>query len=195
MKLNTLDMVHSFLRAYVHPGDFCIDATAGRGRDTALLCELAGPQGKVLAFDIQQEALSQTKQLLSEKGLQARLILDGHENMGKYIEPGTANAIVFNFGRLPGGDPMIFTHGDTSVRAIQSGIELLAPGGVMAIALYYGKENGYSEKQAVLAYLKEIDPKQVSVLCCDWVNRPNDPPMPIFIWKDPFVCSKMITDH
>ena len=40
--MNTLSVVHDFLRRTVKPGALCIDATAGRGRDTALLCELAG---------------------------------------------------------------------------------------------------------------------------------------------------------
>ena len=54
----------------------------------------------------------------------------------------------------------------------------------MAIALYYGKENGCGERDAVLEYLKPLDDRRFSVLCCDWANRRNDPPMPIFIWKE-----------
>ena len=57
MQLNTLGMVHEFLKRHVRPGALCIDATAGRGRDTALLCRLAGETGRVLAFDIQREAV------------------------------------------------------------------------------------------------------------------------------------------
>ena len=38
--MNTLSIVHDFLRRTVRPGSLCIDATAGKGRDTALLCEL-----------------------------------------------------------------------------------------------------------------------------------------------------------
>ena len=52
MQLNTLGLVHEFLRQTVRPGAVCIDATAGKGRDTALLCRLAGETGRVLAFDI-----------------------------------------------------------------------------------------------------------------------------------------------
>ena len=58
MQLNTLSMVHKFLKQHVAPGAFCIDATAGKGRDTALLCRLAGESGHVLAFDIQPDAIS-----------------------------------------------------------------------------------------------------------------------------------------
>ena len=67
MQLNTLGLVHGFLRQHVKEGALCIDATAGRGRDTALLCRLAGKEGRVLAFDIQQSAVDQTRALLETK--------------------------------------------------------------------------------------------------------------------------------
>ncbi|WP_298034628.1 class I SAM-dependent methyltransferase [uncultured Dysosmobacter sp.] len=184
MQLNTLHMVHEFLERHVRPGAFCIDATAGKGRDAALLCRLAGPSGRVLAFDIQEEAVRQTRALLAVEGLAAQVILDSHAHMEQYAEPETVDCVVFNLGRLPGGDPRIFTQADSSVAAIRAGLRLLRPGGVMAIALYYGKGNGYSEKNAVSAYLETLDDRMFSVLRCDWANRRGDPPMPIFIWKE-----------
>ena len=183
MQLNTLSMVHEFLKQHVRPGAFCVDATAGKGRDTALLCRLAGKQGRVLAFDIQPDAIAQTNALMKQEGLTAQVILDSHANMERYAVAGTADCVVFNFGRLPGGDPHICTRADSSVAAIGAGLRLLRPGGVMAIALYYGKENGYDEKAAVLEYLRTLDDRMFSVLCCDWANRRGDPPMPIFLWK------------
>ena len=94
------------------------------------------------------------------------------------------DCIVFNFGRLPGGDPKIFTRADTSVEAIRAGLELLRPGGVLAIALYYGGENGYEERDRILQYLEEVDQRCFSVLACRWTNRRGDPPMPVFVWKE-----------
>ncbi len=184
MQLNTLGMVHEFLRRHVKEGAFCIDATAGRGRDTALLCRLAGERGKVLAFDIQQSAVDQTRALLEQEGLSAQVVLDSHAYMEQYAPAGTADCVVFNFGRLPGGDPHIFTRAESSVAAIGAGLRLLRPGGVMAIALYYGKENGYEERDAVLEYLKTVDDRVYTVLCCQWSNRRGEPPLPIFIWKE-----------
>ena len=184
MQLNTLSMVHAFLTQHVRPGAVCIDATAGRGRDTALLCRLAGPAGRVLAFDIQEDAIRQTAELLEKEGLQAELHLASHALLADYADPGSVDCVVFNFGRLPGGDPHIVTRAESSVAAIGAGLELLRPGGVMAIALYYGKENGYEEKEAVLRYLETVDDRRFSVLCCDWANRRGDPPMPIFIWRE-----------
>ena len=183
--MNTLTVIHDFLRRQVQPGACCIDATAGKGRDTALLCRLAGEQGRVLAFDIQADAIRQTRALLAAEGLRAEVVQDSHANMARYAAPGSVDCIVFNFGRLPGGDPHIFTTAASSLPAIDAGLSLLRPGGVMALALYYGKENGYDEKNAILAHLKALDDKRYTVLACDWLNRPHDPPMPIFVWKEP----------
>ena len=76
MQLNTLSMVHEFLRRTVKPGDFCIDATAGKGRDTALLCRLTGETGRVLAFDIQEAAVAQTKVLLIPTNEELMIAMD-----------------------------------------------------------------------------------------------------------------------
>ena len=184
MQRNTLGLVHEFLRRHVKEGDFCIDATAGRGRDTALLYRLTGERGTVLAFDIQREAVEETRALLEREGLSARVVQDSHANMERYAQPESVDCVVFNFGRLPGGNPAIFTLADSSVAAIDAGLRLLRPGGVMAIALYYGKENGYEERDAVLAHLASIDARAYTVLCCQWSNRRGEPPMPIFIWKE-----------
>lgn len=182
--MNTLDVVHDFLRRQVKPGAFCIDATAGKGRDTARLCRLAGAEGRVLAFDIQPDAVEQTRALLNAERLTAEVVLDSHANMARYAALASVDCIVFNFGRLPGGDPKIFTTAATSLPAIDAGLSLLKPGGVMALALYYGKENGYDEKNAILQHLRLLDDRTFTVLACDWLNRKHDPPLPIFIWKE-----------
>lgn len=181
---NTLALVHDFLSRAVIPGELCIDATAGRGRDTALLCRLTGPHGWVLAFDIQPAAVEATRALLAAQGLTAEVHLASHAEMERYAPPESAGAIVFNFGRLPGGDPGIVTEAGSSLAGIGAGLRLLKPGGVMALALYYGGANGYGERDAILAYLAELDPRRYSVLCGDWRNRSGDPPLPVFLWKD-----------
>ena len=183
MQLNTLSMVHEFLRRTVKPGDFCIDATAGKGRDTVLLCRLTGDAGRVLAFDIQEAAVAQTKGLLAAEGLTAEVIRDSHANMERYAAAETVDCVVFNFGRLPGGDPSIFTRSDTSVAALEAALRLLKPGGVIAIALYYGGANGYGERDAVMTWLETLDDRKFSVLRCDWANRRNDPRFPFLSGK------------
>lgn len=186
MNLNTLGLAHRFIEEYVKPGDICIDATAGKGRDTALLCRLVGTNGRVLAFDIQQDALAQTAELLEREGLteRAELYLESHTKMKDHAEAGSVACIVFNFGRLPGGDPQVFTRADSSVEAVQQGLELLKPGGIMSLSIYYGGPNGYDERDALLTLLRSVDDRRYSVLLSVWANRPGEPPLSAFIWKD-----------
>ena len=184
MQLNTLGVVHEFLRRSVKEGSVCIDATAGKGRDTALLCKLAGSAGRVLAFDIQEDAVRQTRELLDRESLTAEVHLDSHAHLERYVGPESVDCVVFNLGRLPGGDPKVFTVADSTLTAIDAGLRVLKPGGVMAIALYYGKENGYDEKNAVLEHLRGLDDRTYTVLIADWANRRGEPPMPIFVWKE-----------
>lgn len=183
-RLNALGLVHKMLADHVPVGGFCIDATAGKGRDTCFLCDLVGPHGQVLAFDIQPAAVEATCQLLEDNGCrQAHVFLDSHIHMDKYAQPETADAIVFNFGWLPGGDHQIFTHADTSLAAIEKSLSLLKPGGLLALCLYSGGANGFSEREAVLDYVRQLDDRMYTVLITDFANRPNTPPLPIFIWK------------
>lgn len=186
MGINTVALAHHFIRQYVRPGDLCIDATAGRGRDTELLCALAGGTGRVLAFDVQEDAVRQTRARVEAAGYGARcrVIHDSHSEMGRYAAEGSVRCIVFNFGYLPGGDHRVFTRAETSIPAIGTGLRLLAPGGVMSLSIYYGGDTGYEERDALLRFLATVDDKGYTVLAGAFANRPNDPPIPVFIWKD-----------
>ena len=103
----------NFIRQQVTEGDFCIDATMGNGNDTLLLSQLCKTTGKVLAFDIQKQALAATREkLVAEHAPQNyTLLLESHANMSKYAEADSISCIVFNFGYLPGGDHSLATRG------------------------------------------------------------------------------------
>ena len=96
-----------FIREQVQPGDICIDATMGNGNDTLLLSSLCGKDGHVFAFDIQEEALINTRKRLMEADAPQNytLLLESHTNIEHYVDPGTVSCITFNLGYLPGGDP------------------------------------------------------------------------------------------
>ncbi|MBQ9993471.1 MAG: class I SAM-dependent methyltransferase [Clostridia bacterium] len=182
---SALHVAHKFIADNVRPGDICIDATAGRGGDTAFLCELVGERGKVIAFDIQQEAIDSTRALLEKRGLSsiAELHLCSHSLMDEYAAEGTISCITFNFGWLPGGDHNIFTLPDTSIAAIDKGLRLLKPGGVMSLCIYYGRETGYAERDALLEHLATIDSDEYAVIVSQFVNRSGCPPIPVSIIK------------
>lgn len=50
--LTAVRFVQDYLAAHLPHPKLCIDATCGNGGDTAFLCRLAGPEGRVLGFDI-----------------------------------------------------------------------------------------------------------------------------------------------
>ena len=173
---------HHFLEEYIRENDCCIDATAGNGNDTEFLCRMVGEGGKVYAFDVQEKALEKTRIRLENSGFAARasLILDGHEKMQEYVKEEVA-AVVFNFGYLPGGDHKLATKPATSLEAVEQGLSLLRKGGVMSLCIYSGGDTGYEEKEALLSYLKVLDPREWLVLVNCYYNRKNDPPLPVFV--------------
>lgn len=183
--MNTLSLVHENLERFLRKGNTVIDATAGNGRDTVFLCGLVGEEGSVTAFDIQPQAIENTKKRLEENGWKnARVILDSHANMAQYVQEGTVDCIVFNLGWLPGGSHKIFTKADSTIAAIEAGFELLRPGGLMCVSIYYGGESGYEERDALLEYFKTVDANQYTVLITQFANRSGDPPIPVFILKE-----------
>lgn len=183
---SALNIIRRVITESVREGDICIDATAGRGYDTLLLAQLVGDSGHVTAFDIQQDAVDSTRSLLEQNGLshRAEVLLKSHSEMDELFSEGTVSCITFNFGWLPGGDHNIFTNKTTSIAAIEKGLRLLKSGGVMTLIMYYGRETGFEERDALLEYLPTIDNKQYTVVEMPFVNRTNCPPIPVIILKD-----------
>ncbi len=183
---SALDIINQVIDQHVQEGDLCIDATAGRGFDTLHLCRLVGDSGSVAAFDIQEEAVASTKALLEQHGMasRAKVHLQSHSEMDQYFADGTVSLITFNFGWLPKGDHSINTRKETSIPAIEQGLRLLKNGGIMTLIIYYGRDTGFEERDAILEYLPTLDSREYTVIEMPFVNRPNCPPIPIVIIKD-----------
>ena len=184
--VHTISLLHGYIKHCVQEGAFCIDATAGKGKDTVLLAKLAGASGAVIAMDIQQDAIDATKKLLEQEGLSDRVqpVLDSHANMMQYAKAGTVDCIVFNLGYLPGGDHTIATQAESTIAALEQSLQLLKPLGIVAMAIYHGGDTGFAERDAVLAWLKTVDSKQYTVAVTDFYNRPNNPPLAVLIIKE-----------
>ncbi len=181
--LTAVRFVQDFLAARLTAPRLCIDATCGNGGDTAFLCRIAGPEGRVLGFDIQPEAITSTRARLEKQGLTAELICDSHANLLQYVRPGTADIVMFNFGWLPGADHAVFSTADSSIPALQAALQAVRPGGIVSAILYNGAVIGTDEKQAVLAWLRALPLKDFTVLVCDFANWAETAPLPCFILK------------
>lgn len=173
------EMVHSEAKKVLYPGAVALDATMGNGEDTAFLCETVGENGKVYAFDVQDDAIEHTRRRLLEAGFFDRvtIVKEGHENIRDYVKE-AVDAVVFNLGYLPGGDHAITTLAPTTVRAIENSLELLKEKGAVFIALYWGHPNGKEEKDAVLTYLTTLSPADWAI---DETSFPNREKAPLFI--------------
>ena len=140
---------------------------------------------KVLAFDIQPEAVESTRALIGERGCSgfARVVLDSHANMARYAAPGSVDCIVFNFGWLPGADHGVFSHAQSSIPALEAALEALRPGGVLSAILYSGKVIGSDEKTEILQWMRSRPLKQCTALVCGFANWADTAPLPCFLLK------------
>ena len=179
--ISPLQLIHTVVEGHLGAGGTAIDATAGRGYDTAFLCRLVGAEGKVVALDIQEEAVESTRALLRKEGLTATVVRDSHANMAQYGEAGQVDCIMFNLGYLPKGDHTVYTHFDTTKEAVLAGLTLLRVGGLMTIGIYYGGDSGYEERDALLPFLRSLDDECYQVIVAQFHNWQNDPPIPVFI--------------
>lgn len=181
--LTAVKFVQDFLAARLAQPRLCIDATCGNGGDTAFLCRLAGKEGRVLGFDIQPEAIASTERNLAAKGLSAELHCDSHANLLQYVTPGTADAVMFNFGWLPGADHNVFSHASSSIPALEAALDALRPGGVLSAILYSGRVIGSDEKTEILNWMRTLPLSRCTVLVCGFVNWAETAPLPCFVLK------------
>lgn len=182
--LTAVRFVQDFLAARLTAPRLCIDATCGNGGDTAFLCGLsAASGGRVLGFDIQPEAIASTRAHLAQKGFTAELHRDSHANLLQYVTPGTADAVMFNFGWLPGADHAVFSTTDSSIPALEAALTALRPGGVLSAILYSGRVIGSDEKRHILQWARALPLTKCTVLVCDFANWADTAPLPCLLLK------------
>lgn len=182
---NAVLMARVFLRQTVLPGDTVVDATAGNGHDTLFLSELTGPQGKVFSFDIQQQAIQTTRDLLSTRGSPGniRLIQDCHSNINRHVQS-PVKAVLFNLGYLPGGDRSVTTRYETTLSALQACLPLLSPQGVIVLVVYPGHPAGQEESVRIQEWLSGLDQKLWTSMVWRFLNQKNTPPYLLLLEKN-----------
>ncbi|MCL2677268.1 MAG: methyltransferase domain-containing protein [Streptococcaceae bacterium] len=177
--LKPIDYAHALLEEIIEKGDTVIDATMGNGNDTAFLAKLTH---QVYAFDIQEQAIQSTKKRLYQLGLQAQLILDGHENVDQYVNQ-PIKAAIFNLGYLPQSDKSIITQSETTIQSLEKIMKQLVLGGRIALVVYYGHEGGQDEKESLLKWAENLEQTQWSIYVYRPVNQIHQPPFVLTIEK------------
>jgi predicted methyltransferase len=164
----------------IRAGDIAVDATAGKGRDTAFLAQTVGPSGHVHAFDIQADALQSTRSLLDLAGLTERTTLHhrSHAELSATLPAahrGRLAAVIFNLGYLPGGNPAVITQPTTTAQALRAAYDELRPGGRVVCVAYTGHPGGPEESDVVLAFAQEQESLGRSVERIGYYPNPGKP--------------------
>lgn len=182
--LSVLSFAHKLVTERLSAGGIAVDGTAGTGADTLFLAEKAGSKGKVYALDIQEQALQLTRERLeraaSKKLAEVELVLGSHHAMLELLPlscRGKVSAIMFNLGYLPaeGADKALITSPSSTLPALEAGLELLAPGGIMTIVLYPGHEGGREEAIAVESWCAGVPPLTAHCILYRGLQRDDAP--------------------
>ncbi|WP_349408228.1 class I SAM-dependent methyltransferase [Pseudalkalibacillus sp. SCS-8] len=183
-----LPYAKELLEKVIEPGGVAVDATVGNGHDTLFLAKLVGENGRVYGFDIQEQAIEKTLERLKDEGMadRAEIHLRSHADIKQVVpqeKHGQIHAAVFNLGYLPGSDKEVITKPDSTLNAIEGLLDILKPGGLIVLVVYYGHEGGNEEKEALMTYLHELDQTKAHVLQYQFLNQKNNPPFLIAIEK------------
>ncbi|RKQ29691.1 class I SAM-dependent methyltransferase [Oceanobacillus halophilus] len=182
-----LNYAHYLLEESVHEGETVIDATCGNGNDTLFLSELVGENGHVLAFDIQEQAIAVTRNVLIKHGKSnVSLIHDSHANLSDYLpkdKKKTVGGAIFNLGYLPKSNKEVVTKPESTITALTIILDALKQNGLIVLVVYHGHEGGQEEKEAILKHVLKLNQKDYSVLRYGFINQKNNPPFIIAIQK------------
>ena len=165
-----------FILEHLGEGEVAVDFTMGNGNDTLFLSRTVGESGRVYAFDIQEAALESTRAKLTSEGAPENytLICASHHRVKEFVsEP--IKAGMFNLGYLPGGKKAVTTMRETTMPAVESAIELLAPDGVLIVAIYPGHEEGALEGDMLREYFKTLSKYRICASEFRILNSPTSP--------------------
>ncbi len=140
-------------------GATVIDGTVGNGHDTLFLAQHVGEGGQVFGFDVQRQAIENTRGLLRQSGMEQRvtLFLAGHERMKDLLpDDAKVDAAMFNLGYLPGSDRKIATTTETTLCALHTLLPLLRIHGIITVHIYTGHPGGLAEGNAVLDWARTL---------------------------------------
>ncbi len=149
------DIAHLLLEKHIKLGDTVIDATCGNGHDTLFLANLVGSNGIVHAYDIQELAILNSKELTKDYH---NIVF--HQISHEFIDIDKIDAVIFNLGYLPSGDKTITTKSSSTKKALLNLMQKFEINKKMLILIvvYPGHSEGTKESIWLDEYLTNLDP-------------------------------------
>lgn len=162
-----VDVAHALLLE-LKKRQVAIDFTCGAGFDT---CFLMHHYQQVYAFDIQEDAVKETKLRCPSDNV--HVICDSHEHFDTYCR--TFDAGIFNLGYLPQGDKTITTSAETVIKTLEKALQHVAWGGRIVLVLYPGFDQGLHEAKQVEEFCMTLKSKHYDVSKIQLLNRNRAP--------------------
>ncbi len=175
---NPTRLAHQLLESKLSNAECAIDATAGNGKDTLFIACNTPKNAIVWAFDIQEAAITNTKEVLTNHGYEnkVKLICDNHANIGAYIHE-AIDVAMFNLGYLPGAPHDITTQTQSTIAALRQVLNLLSVGGAISLIAYIGHLAGQYEHQEVRKLLSSLPADSFTVGCWEIINHNKNSPI------------------
>lgn len=171
------NLSHYIINNFCMNKGLAVDATLGNGHDTNFLKDIFEA---VISMDIQPEAIERYKE--EGDNSKVKLICDSHANIDKYVT-GNLDCVMYNLGYWPGGDKNVTTLADSSLESLKKSLELLNPGGIIAIAIYVGHSEGVKEENFIMNYVETLPKEKYGVMLHKYLNRALVSPRLIIIEK------------
>ena len=175
--VDLIELHKHFILQHLGEGEVAVDFTMGNGNDTLFLSKTVGETGRVYAFDIQEDALTSTRSHLSFNGAPENyeLICASHHRVKEFVE-GPIKAGMFNLGYLPrSGRKAVTTMRETTMPAVEAAISLLAPDGVLIVAIYPGHDEGRLEGEMLREYFATLSRFRICASEFRILNSPTSP--------------------
>lgn len=165
------DIAHKLIKDHINSSSVVIDATCGNGNDTFFLANIV-KTGKILAYDIQDIAIENTKKLCQEF-----TNIEYHHESFSNIEAKGLDLVLFNLGYLPHGDKSVLTTKDETIKTLKkltNNIEL-NPNILILVVVYPKHDEGSLESKAILKFCKNLDRNKYDTMIIQPLNKELSP--------------------
>jgi 23S rRNA U2552 (ribose-2'-O)-methylase RlmE/FtsJ len=181
------ELAHKVWGEFVREGDCVVDATCGNGHDSVYLANVIGSEGRLVAMDIQKEAIEATKARVAanvpEPPRQLEFVHDSHKNIVQHVGSNVASLVCFNTGYLPGSnDKSVKTEVESTLDALEGSLETLCDGGLVSFLCYTGHDGGQEEYEAIRKFTSELSSAHWKSSEFRLLNSPSAPVM-VLVWK------------
>lgn len=164
-------LIKLFLEKYQDESLTVIDATCGNGNDTLFLVETL-KKGSVIAYDIQEIAINNTKALLTKNGYDQVVY---HKASHEHFFEEKIDLLIYNLGYLPKGNKEITTKALTTLESLKEALKIVNKNFLIILVLYPGHKEGSMEAKMIDEFCFKLDSTKYLVSKYQNYNRPTSP--------------------